>query len=103
MKITFYANETWNTINLEHVFSMHTLNRTDDNRLFIILSSGAEVIFEIENYKITAAIEKIFREDNSEVKITPYEEYAILREDNVLVIQKASEIRTFKNCKTVIC
>lgn len=102
MKITFYGNETWNTINLDHVFNIYTLNKTDDNKLFIILSSGAEMIFEIKDYKISEALIKIFREDNSEIKIIPHKEYVVLREDNVLVIQKASEIGTFKKCKKVI-
>lgn len=103
--IKFYANETWNTINMEHIAWMYSMNRIDDERLFIVLSSGKELIFEIKDAKIRTAIQLVFAEDYKKLDLVVGQEYAIIKENGVIMMATCKEDKTFKveGFKKVIC
>ena len=104
-KITFYANGVWNTINMEHIFSMCSMNRMDDNRLFIILSSGKEIIFNLRDNKVLTAIELVFAEDYKKLDLVVGQEYAIIKDNGVIMMATCQVIKTFnvEGFKKVIC
>ena len=105
MKITFYADDRWNTINMEHIFSMSSMNIINDNRLFITLSSGKEIIYNIRDNKVVTAIELVFAEDYKNINLVVGQEYAILKDNGVIMMATCQENKTFniEGFKKVIC